>query len=70
MPELIGQRMAHISDKTDAKELMALYNAVLTDLTRLRTAITTLTAKLDADVGVTDTNYATLCNPAALETRA
>jgi hypothetical protein len=41
---------------------------LVSDLTALRSAITTLTAKLDLDGGVTDTNYATLCNPAALRT--
>lgn len=44
--------------------------AILADLTALRTSITTLTAKLDADAGVIDTNYAATCNPAALNTRA
>lgn len=42
---------------------------LLADLTALRTAITTLTAKLDADV-VTglDDDYAASCDPAALRT--
>lgn len=44
--------------------------AVLADLTALRTAITGITAKLDADGGVTDTNYAATKNPAALTTTA
>jgi hypothetical protein len=38
------------------------------DLAALRTSITGITAKLDADAGVTDTNYAALHNPAALLT--
>jgi len=41
---------------------------MLTDLTALRAAIVAITAKLDADGGVTDTNYASTCDPAALET--
>jgi hypothetical protein len=40
---------------------------IVDDLTALRTSQTTLTAKLDLDAGVTDTNYAALCNPAALK---
>lgn len=44
-------------------------NELVDDLTALRTAITTLTAKLDLDGGVTDVNYASLCNPAALKTK-
>lgn len=41
---------------------------MLTDLTALRAAIVAITAKLDSDGGVTDTNYASTCDPAALET--
>lgn len=41
---------------------------VADDLTALRTAITGITAKLDLDATVTDTNYAALHNPAALKT--
>ena len=43
---------------------------LVADLTALRTAITALTAKLDADV-VTglDDDYATTCDPAALRTK-
>ena len=44
--------------------------AVATDLAALRTSFVTLTAKLDLDAGVTDTNYASLCNPAAMTTIA
>lgn len=40
-------------------------NAILTDLTMLRTAYNTLATKLNADEGVTDTNYA---QASALET--
>lgn len=43
---------------------------IVTDLTNLRTSITTLTAKLDADV-VTglDDDYAATCDPPALVTK-
>ena len=59
--------------KVDAREMRPLLDAVLTDLTELRTelaaavadvarvagALDTLATKLNADGGVTDTNYAT-----------
>lgn len=38
------------------------------DLTELRTQFNALLAKLDADGGVTDTNYAATLTPAALKT--
>ena len=42
--------------------------SLLTDVTALRASILLITAKLDLDAGVTDTNYASLTNPAALNT--
>lgn len=36
---------------------------IKTDLLALETAIEAITAKLDADAGVTDTNYAATANP-------
>lgn len=45
-------------------------DAVFADLTALRAAVVAITAKLDADAGVTDTNYAATCNPAALTATA
>jgi len=47
-------------------QLVTLLNSAQDDMAAMRTAFATLTAKLDADAGVTDTNYAALCNPAAL----
>lgn len=38
------------------------------DLAALRASVVALTAKLDADATVTDTNYAATCNPPALNT--
>ena len=40
---------------------------VADDVAALRAAIVALTAKLDADTGITDTNYNTL-DPAAMKT--
>lgn len=53
-----------------AVELAETLRDVADDLTALRTAITTLTAKIDADSGDTggDSDYAATCDPAALKT--
>lgn len=48
-------------------DLKTLMNEMIDDLTALRSAITGITAKLDADEGVTDTDYASLHDPAALK---
>lgn len=50
----------------DKKVLVAL----VAELTAIRTAYATLTAKLDADAGVTDTNYTSLCAIAAAQITA
>lgn len=49
---------------TNTKAILEAYQA---DLAALRAALVALTAKLDADAGVTDTNYGALCNPPALK---
>ena len=41
---------------------------VQADLAALRAAIVAVTAKLNADGGVTDADYAATCDPAALRT--
>lgn len=46
----------------DAKELLAL---LADDVVELRTKLVAVLAKLDADAGVTDVNYASLHTPAA-----
>ena len=50
----------------NTKQVLA---AVQQDLANLRAAFVALTAKLDLDAGVTDTTYASLTNPAALNTQ-
>ena len=62
------QTQQSISDKNDAAVLNRALEDIRLDLAALRTAITGITAKLDADAGVTDTNYAATQNPAALRT--
>ncbi len=65
--------MASIKSYTNAKQVKrdalaekALLDAVLVDLAALRAAIVGITAQLDADGGVTDTDYAADNDPAAL----
>lgn len=41
--------------------------ALLAETTALRAALAVLLPKLDADAGVTDTNYTALCTPAAAQ---
>lgn len=62
----IKQQIGTLSDKSDAKALRKLLEDLLADNTALRASIVAITAKLDADAGVTDTNYAATTNPAAL----
>lgn len=52
---------------TNTKQVLA---ALQEDLANLRTSIAAITAKLDLDGTVTDTNYAATCNPPALKTQA
>jgi hypothetical protein len=62
----IASRLQHFDSVPDQKNLVALFNALQDDLTAIRASILLITAKLDADAGVTDTNYAATTNPAAL----
>lgn len=62
--------MADISNSTDNADIAAVLNSLLADITAVRSAVVGITAKLDADGGVTDTNYAATLNPAALTTTA
>ena len=62
----IATRLQRWDSVSDQKNLNALLNAVQDDLAAIRASILLITAKLDADAGVTDTNYAATTNPAAL----
>lgn len=66
MTTSIKQRMAATASRLDDKELRAMFAAILVDLTAIRTAVTNVTAALDADANVAANNYASTCNPAAL----
>lgn len=52
--------MAEINPSTanHHADLEAVLDSLLTDITNLRTAFNTAMTKLNADAGVTDTNYA------------
>ena len=47
------------------RDLAIQFNKLVTDFTDLRTKYVALLGKLDADAGVTDTNYTALESPAA-----
>ncbi len=58
MSKSIKQRTSALSEINDKRQLRILHEATLADLTALRTAFNTAMTKLNADAGVTDTNYA------------
>lgn len=65
MSESIKQSLSFQSAQ-EAIELRRLLEAAQTDLANLRAAVVGITAKLDADGGVTDADYASTWDPAAL----
>lgn len=65
-PAIVKQSAQVFSDDQEAKEIRRMFEAGQQDLANLRAAFVALTAKLDADAGVTDTNYGATLNPAAL----
>lgn len=67
MPESIAQRTGGGVNRGRARDTRKLLEAAQADIAALRAAIVAITAKLDADAGVTDTNYGSTCNPAALQ---
>ncbi len=73
----ITQRTNAMSGSKNGIEIKGVLDSLLADVTALRTAITTLTAKIDTDttaqnIAVTDSqldeDYATTCDPASLTT--
>lgn len=66
MAESIRERLQTHSPRVEVAELRKLLESAQADLAALRASIVAITAKLDADGGVTDTNYAATTNPAAL----
>lgn len=66
----IKRTYMQFKDPGEHKALRIQLESTQQDLANLRAAFVALTAKLDADAGVTDTNYGALTNPAALFTQA
>lgn len=66
MAQSIKTRTNAIADKRDGREVKFLLDAALVDLAALRASIVGITAQLDADAGITDTDYAANHDPAAL----
>jgi hypothetical protein len=67
--ESISSRCNAIADVQANRNLQVLLQSMLADIAAQKAAIAAVTAKLDADAGVTDTNYAATCNSAALKTK-
>lgn len=65
----IKQLANELSCKADAVLIIKMLGDIQTDLAAIRTAHNAAMAKLDADAGVTDTNYAALNNIAAQQTQ-
>jgi len=58
MAESVAQRINGTGMSAEAKrDLLALINSLRLDVVAVRTDMATLSTKLNADVGVTDTNY-------------
>ena len=53
------------AEKTLVNELKADFNLLRAQVTAIHTSMDTLLAKMDADTGIADTNYAATCAPAA-----
>jgi hypothetical protein len=69
IPKKLGEGGAHLSIGHGAPDLKTIMFEVQEDLAALRAAIVAITAKLDAEnVTNLDTDYAAICDPAALKT--
>jgi hypothetical protein len=60
--------MASVDTQLNQTSDVVLMDAVVADLIAIRAAIVAITAQLDADAGVTDTDYAENNDPEALTT--
>lgn len=70
MPSIDKQLDQHVgrglSKENGAATARELFEAAVDDMTELRTQLIAALAKLDADAGVTDTDYESSLTPAAL----
>lgn len=57
-----------VSGGPSARSLAEVLRDIVTDITAIRTSFVGVTAKLDADAGITDVNYASTWDPAAMGT--
>ncbi len=65
----IKDRLSNSRSQKDLTEIRAMFVAVQTDLAALQAKHNALLAKLDADAGVTDTNYTALHAVGTLRTQ-
>lgn len=68
IPKDFGSGGAGLTPNGASPSLDTILRGIVDDLTAIRTAHNAAMAKLDADAGVTDVNYAATCNVAALVT--
>ena len=54
----LKNRLQAMSNNADVREIRPLLEAILTDMTELKSTIDAMATKLNADAGVTDTDYA------------
>lgn len=59
-----------VSLNSEQQSLETQMNSLLTDITACKASLAGINAKLDADGGVTGTNFAALWDPATLNTTA
>lgn len=55
---------------SDVRDLLINFNKLVDDVENIRLALVATCTKLDADAGVTDTNYAAQATVAAIDTAA
>lgn len=67
MAEKISSRVYSFDDISAERNLRILLIAAQADIAALRASIVGINAKLDADAGVTDTNFGASWNPVALQ---
>ena len=67
VPKKFGKGGVGLAPGHGTPDLVTIINLLIDELNVLRTSFTTLTAKLDAeDVLNLDTDYGTVCDPAAI----
>jgi len=54
----VSDHIQQVSDPQTQRALFAVFSAIRTDLDALAASVAAITAQLDADAGVTDTDYA------------